>query len=147
MEGNLAVNPVLLILPAFVGFVAVVVVIGNMQSRRRARRLKAERGEHTLEEFVTHFAGEPIPRAVIVAVHRVLQEQMDVDGFPVLPSDRLREVYGIDGAGVDWDEFTEDLWKVCDCRDAEPGEGDDANPDMTVEELVRVTARFSRLQD
>jgi hypothetical protein len=82
---------------AFIAFIAVLAIAGRL-GRARVRRIARERAGEGFTDFAAHFAGQGIPREILLNTYDYFAEcySYAVERFPVRADDGLEDVYGIE---------------------------------------------------
>jgi hypothetical protein len=92
----------------------VIVIVINIQYKKKQSKLKQERNYENFDTFVKFFFQEKIKHQVCFEVYHYLQQLSSVKNFPVKPSDILSEIYGVGVPfGIYLDEVIDELSLQC----------------------------------
>jgi len=119
--------------------VVTTLLVANLVSRHRERKLASQRSGQGFDGFAAYFYGQGIPADKLYEVFNYFQDLQTMKNFPVLPDDDLYEVYGI--CDEDVDDAVIELaakWRVRLPPDAEWGSMGTVS---TVADIVRLLSQ------
>jgi hypothetical protein len=107
----------------------------------KLQKLKKERPDNDLNTFMRSFEHEGINERLLREVYHYFQHITSGVDFPVLPTDRLYEVFGL--CDEDLDDAILEIAERSGCQTPTTEEVKGLPPVRTVEDVVRLLSRFT----